>query len=367
MKEVAKLGITLALICAVAGLGLAVVYAKTKPVIDERAQQDILNAAKEVIPGATSVEQMEKDGTVYWIGKDGDKVTGAAIKVESQGFQNPIEMMVGVDSEGKIAKVKIIALSDTPGIGTRVKDESFLSRFVGAEGPSKVDGISGATFSSRAVIGGVSKAAEFLSGIVAPKQEKMVIDFAKVPDGTYEGTGNGLMGPIKVRVTVKGGKVTEVVVVENTETPGVADKALSDIPKAIVEQQRVEVDAVSGATFASKGIMEAVKNALAAFASPAGSAAIDLSKIADGTYEGTGDGLMGPIKVSVTVKGGKITEVKVVENKETPGVADKALQDVPKAIVEQQKLDVDTVSGATFASKGIIEAVKNALSGAQGR
>lgn len=263
MKEVAKLGITLMLICALAGLGLAAVYAKTKPVIEQRAAEDLLNAAKEAIPGATTIEQNEKDGKIYWIGKAGDEIVGAAMKVESQGYgSSPIEMMVGVDLKGKVTKVSIISLSETPGIGTRVKDESFLSKFVGVEDPSKVDGISGATFSSRAVINGVNKASEFLSSIVAPKQDEFVIDLAKVPDGTYEGVGKGLMGPIKVTVTVKNGKIADVTVVENNETLQIASQALENVPKAMVDQQKIDVDTVSGATFTSKGIIEAVRNAL---------------------------------------------------------------------------------------------------------
>ena len=47
------------------------------------------------------------------------------------------------------------------------------------------------------------------------------------------------------------------------ESPGIADPALSRVPKAIVEKQSVKVDAVSGATFTSQGIMEAVEKALA--------------------------------------------------------------------------------------------------------
>jgi len=92
---------------------------------------------------------------------------------------------------------------------------------------------------------------------------------------------------------------------------------------------------------------------------------IDLAKVLDGTYEGVGKGLMGAIKITVTVKDGKIVDVTVVENNETPQIASQALENVPKSMVDQQKIDVDTVSGATFTSKGIIEAVRNALSGAQ--
>ena len=86
-----------------------------------------------------------------------------------------------------------------------------------------------------------------------------------------------------------------------------------------------------------------------------------VAETADGVYEGTGAGLNGAIKVSVTVSGGKITDVTVVEHSETAGISDPAIAQIPAAIVEAQSADVDIVSGATYTSKGIIEAVKNAL------
>ena len=80
-----------------------------------------------------------------------------------------------------------------------------------------------------------------------------------------------------------------------------------------------------------------------------------VAETADGVYEGTGAGLNGASKVSVTVSGGKITEVKVLEHSETAGISDPAIEKIPAAIVEAQSADVDIVSGATFTSKGIIE------------
>ena len=70
------------------------------------------------------------------------------------------------------------------------------------------------------------------------------------------------------------------------------------------------------------------------------------------------------LKVAVTVAGGKITEVKIVSHDESPGIADPALIGVPKAIVEKQSVEVDAVTGATFTSQGIMEAVEEALAGA---
>ncbi|MBQ8082364.1 MAG: FAD-binding protein, partial [Clostridia bacterium] len=82
---------------------------------------------------------------------------------------------------------------------------------------------------------------------------------------------------------------------------------------------------------------------------------------ADGVYTGSGAGLNGAVKVEVTVADGKLTDVKVVEHSETPGISDPAIAQLPQAIVDAQSADVDVVAGATFTSNGIKEAVKAAL------
>ncbi len=84
----------------------------------------------------------------------------------------------------------------------------------------------------------------------------------------------------------------------------------------------------------------------------------------DGTYEGVGEG-MHTIKVAVEVAGGKITKVEIKEHEESKGVAEPALEQIPAAIVEKNSPDVDVVAGATMASEGIINAVKNALEAAK--
>lgn len=76
---------------------------------------------------------------------------------------------------------------------------------------------------------------------------------------------------------------------------------------------------------------------------------------------GVGEGFGGPLKVSVTLDGDKITAVTVTENTETPGIGGPALTAIPEAIVKAGKADVDAVSGATVTSNAIIAAVKNAI------
>lgn len=78
-------------------------------------------------------------------------------------------------------------------------------------------------------------------------------------------------------------------------------------------------------------------------------------------YEGVGQGNNGDIKVAVTVEDGAIIAVEVLSHSETAGISDPAITAVPAAIVEANSTDVDTVSGATNTSEGIIEAVADAL------
>ena len=85
-----------------------------------------------------------------------------------------------------------------------------------------------------------------------------------VPDGTYQGAGTGMIGEVKVDVTFASGKITEVVVTEHIETPGISDLALDRLPGEIVEYNSVALDAVSGATMTSNAILEGVTEAIKA-------------------------------------------------------------------------------------------------------
>ncbi len=99
---------------------------------------------------------------------------------------------------------------------------------------------------------------------------------------------------------------------------------------------------------------------------PAAEAGAAAGAYKDGTYEGVGKGKNGDVKVSVTVAGGKITDVKVGDHSETEGISDKAIEEVPSAIVEKQGTEgVETASGATMTSQAIIDGVNQALESAK--
>ena len=80
----------------------------------------------------------------------------------------------------------------------------------------------------------------------------------------------------------------------------------------------------------------------------------------DGVYQGTAAGYLSDITVSVTIENGQIKAVESVSNGESPMFFQMASA-VMASIVERQTPDVDTVSGATYSSTGIINAVKQAL------
>ncbi|WP_461361178.1 FMN-binding protein, partial [Candidatus Darwinibacter acetoxidans] len=135
--------------------------------------------------------------------------------------------------------------------------------------------------------------------------------------------------------------------------------------KAIVEANSAQVEAASGATVSSKAIMRAVEQALeqASDAPAVEPFAID---VADGVHRGSAAGFGGELVLDVTVEGGRITAIEVVESSETPFIADAAFKELIPAIIETQG-PVDAVSGATFTSRAVEEAVRDALSIKEGQ
>ena len=83
--------------------------------------------------------------------------------------------------------------------------------------------------------------------------------------------------------------------------------------------------------------------------------------LAANEYIGEGQGFGGPIKVKVTMNGDQIAKIDVLSHSETAGISTPAFDNVPASIIAAQSTEVDIASGATYTSKGLIEAVNNAL------
>ena len=196
-------------------------------------------------------------------------------------------------------------------------------------------------------------------------------DVSSVADGTYTGSAQGMESTIEVTVTVAGGKITDLQAT-GQETEGIGSTALEQLPSAIVEAGTTDgVDVVSGASVTSKAIIDATNSALSGGSSDGASASSSADKgssssttYKDGEYTGSAKGMESTIEVTVTVKDGKISDVKAT-GEETQGIGTKALEQLPSKIVEANGTDgVDAVSGASVTSKAIISAVEDALSGA---
>lgn len=191
--------------------------------------------------------------------------------------------------------------------------------------------------------------------------ESAQVDTAEVSDGTFTGSAEGHNDQLTLDVTVENGEISQIDVTEHSETEGISDPAFEQVPEQIIESNSTDVEIVSGATFTSEAIINAVNNALAED-SGGSSEAIALEDVSDGTYTGTSEGHNGLMTVDVTVENQEITDINVVSHLETEGLSDPAFDQVPDQIIDSNSLDVEIVSGATFTSEAIIEAINDALS-----
>lgn len=209
---------------------------------------------------------------------------------------------------------------------------------------------------------------------------------ADIPDGTYTGSGDGFRGQTTVSVEISSGIITSIAIESSKDDSEYINKASSTIISEIISSQSTDVDTVSGATFSSKGIISAVKAALAsngssetssedtsvATVSPETDTESEDSdstnqsessslNLKDGTYEGSGSGFRGETKVTVEVSNGKISNITIDSYQDDQEFFSRASTTVIEEIIDNQSVDVDAVSGATYSSNGIKEAVANAL------
>ena len=301
----------------------------------------VLAAVEDALSGDEAVEAAASAGFAINVG-DGTH------RGSAEGFGGKLVLDVTV-ADGKITEIEVVEHSDTPFIADPAI-EKLLPAIVEAQGP--VDAVSGATATSKAVLAAVEQA---LSGEAAGSPTFAI----NVGDGTHRGSAEGFGGKLVLDVTVAEGKITEIEVVEHSDTPFIADPAIEKLLPAIVEAQG-PVDTVSGATATSKAVLAAVEQAVSgAVEEPAASPTYEIS-VGDGTHRGSAEGFGGELIVEVTVTDGKITEIAVVEHNDTPFIAENAVKQLPPAIIEAQG-PVDVVSNATVTSKAILSAVEAAV------
>lgn len=191
-KEILKITLNLVIFYLVGGLILAVVYAKTSPVMYRNAVIEKEQALKKLMPEADRIEKLgdwsvhEKHGE-YYAAKKGGAVIGYLIQSYGKGYSSYINTLIAVDKDFRVLKINILGHAETPGLGDEIETDGFKNRFAGkdaghlkvlrTETTEYVQAISGATISSRAVAeDAVKNGVEFLKKTLQKEGEGSVTD-----------------------------------------------------------------------------------------------------------------------------------------------------------------------------------------------
>lgn len=338
-------------------------------------------------------------------------VKDGTYKGSANGYGGKVTVNVTVSKKTMTAIDVASAPGETDSFFQRAK--GVIDKMLTAQS-TDVDVVSGATYSSNGIIGAVKNALFGTesnnataaaanagnAGGSAPSVSK-VSESGTWKDGTYTGSGKGFGGTISVKVTVKNGKISAIDVTSASgETASYFSKAKGIIPK-MISGQTTNVDAASGATYSSNGIITAVRNALSKAETGKSSTKKKKKKnkknkkknsgsnsnnnnnnitapaegYEDGTYTGSaacsGEQFKEySVTANVTIKNGKISAVEISSTAKGTNLKQFMSRDevknLPSLIVSKNGTSgVDAVSGATYSSHAIFNAVNDALSKAK--
>ena len=339
-------------------------------------------------------EETTKSEEQAQVAKGSFDLTDGVYKGTGTGYAGGITVAVQIKDK-QIVAIDILSSSDDAAFFKRA--QAVIDKIIKGQ-TLDVDTVSGATYSSRGIISAVKNAltGEKDSGTTGQSQSgsgaaagsstsvAAVEDPSAYKDGTYYGTGTGFGGTLKVKVEISGGKITSIQIMENQDGSEYISKA-SALINTIIQNQSTNVDTVSGATYSSVGIIQAVRNALSqAAVSTSGtttsgeagnagnsgnqnqdtSAATGNFPYKEGIYYGTAEGYSGDVSVAVVIQEKSIKAILITETSDDEAFFQRAMG-VVKNVLKTQSTEVDTVSGATYSSKGIIAAVKAALKEAE--
>ena len=392
-------------------------FKKALAVIDEILRKGSVNV--DSVSGATISSNAIKDAVAKALQKAGSK---EKIKVKTKkkdrkkveglkdgeylgsanGYGGILTVKVTIKN-GKISAIDVISQNETPQYFRRAY--AVINQIL-STGSVNVDSISGATVSSNALKMAVADAIQKAGSKQQAKVQavnnssnannrrgnlagSVTIGNEDLKDGVYTGSGQGYNGPINVRVTISNGLIKNIEILSYSDDNPYFNRARSVLSR-ILGKPGKSVNTVSGATYSSRGIIDAVNNAIAKAGSknqkvkqtkPSPSKNKKSNKnqktgkstgigsnnknLKDGIYEGISEGFNGPIKVRVTISKGSITNVEILSHQEDDTYFARAQSIITKILGKPGK-SVDTVSGATYSSRGIIDAVNDAVSKAGG-
>lgn len=177
VRDILKITLTLVIIYLAGGVILASVYSVTSPVIYKLNKMEKEQALKEMMPDAEKIEKLG-DWTLrdkpaeYFVAKKGDDAAGYIVQSYGKGFGGYITLLVAIDKDLRIQKVKILSHKETPGFIENVDSERFMGQFKGkgidniklvkVETTEYIQAVTGATVSSRGVATGARDGLIFL-------------------------------------------------------------------------------------------------------------------------------------------------------------------------------------------------------------
>ena len=377
----------------------------------EASETEDISQIKEALAKESTAAMAEttKKNTTKKGKKGAIDVKDGTYKGSANGYGGKVTVNVTVSKKTMTAIDVVSAPGETDSFFNRAK--GVIDEMLTAQS-TDVDVVSGATYSSNGIIGAVKNAlfgtesnnATAASanagnaGGSAPSVSK-VSESGTWKDGTYTGSGKGFGGTISVKVTVKDGKISAIDVTNASgETASYFSKAKGIIPK-MISGQTTNVDAASGATYSSNGIITAVRNALSK--AETGKSSTKKKKknkknkkknsysdsnnnnnitapaegYEDGTYTGSaacsGEQFKEySVTANVTIKNGKISAVEISSTAKGTNLKQfmsrDEIKNLPSLIVSKNGTSgVDAVSGATYSSHAIFNAVNDALSKAK--
>ena len=153
----------LSAICLLCALALALTNELTAERIAKAEKERYLASVAEVLPDGALLTALTDAGVDGFVGKDAEgTVLGYAIRTSAKGYGGDVVCVVGFSPDGKVIGLSVSAPDETPGLGSNVQKPDFTNQFLGKDRApvlgTDVDGVTSATYSSRAVTAAVAEA-----------------------------------------------------------------------------------------------------------------------------------------------------------------------------------------------------------------
>lgn len=177
-NEIFKITLNLMVIYIIGGLILVSAYAFTKPIIDQNQTEKMQRELKKLLPGGQNVEKLgdweicDRKAEYYKVTRADNSLCGYVVESYGKGYSSFPHTLLGVDSSLKIIDLAVLGHAETPGLGDGIETAEFKGMFKGQgvenmevtkrNEAGKIQALTGATISTRAVVNAERDALTFL-------------------------------------------------------------------------------------------------------------------------------------------------------------------------------------------------------------